>query len=92
MKREFKKKLERTEFNVAQLRRICFKNGATRVGEDVPAELATVLQRLADRVVREALNYMMWSKRITLYADDVKAASDKMFFKGKTEPKWRVEW
>lgn len=67
-----------SEIAIAPMYRLAKKSGADRVSEGAARELGRVLEDVAAEICKEALNYMMHSKRKTLHADDIRMAARKL--------------
>lgn len=63
------------EFALSPLIRIAKKTGISRVRPEAARELGRILEELGEEICREAMMYMMHSRRKTLYPEDLKAAA-----------------
>lgn len=62
------------EFSLSSLIRIAKKTGIRRVRPEAAKELGRILEEFGEEVCKEAMMFMMHSKRQTLYPEDLRAA------------------
>ncbi|MEM2864934.1 MAG: NFYB/HAP3 family transcription factor subunit [Candidatus Bathyarchaeia archaeon] len=66
--------MSKTEISNAAIHRLIEKAGASRVGDDAVEELKTVLEEVAVKISREALDLASHAGRKTVKAEDVRLA------------------
>lgn len=63
------------EFGLAAMYRLMKKSGAERVSDDAADELRKVLEEIAERIARQAVDLSIHAGRKTIRADDIKFAA-----------------
>lgn len=63
------------EFGLAAMYRIMKKSGAERVSDDAADELRKVLEEVAERISRQAVDLSVHAGRKTLRPEDIRLAS-----------------
>jgi histone H3/H4 len=74
-------KMSGPELAVAPMHRICKKAGADRVSESAAKELAKVLDEIAVKIAKEAMDYAMHAGRKTVKSEDIEIAARKVIGK-----------
>jgi histone H3/H4 len=63
------------EFGLAAMYRVIKKSGAERVGDDAADELRKVLEEVALRIAKQAVDLAVHAKRKTIRSEDIRLAS-----------------
>ena len=63
------------EFGLAAMYRVIKKSGAERVGDDAAEELRKVLEDVALRIAKQAVDLAVHAKRKTIKSEDIRLAS-----------------
>ena len=63
------------EFGLAAMYRIMKKSGAERISDDAADELRKVLEEVAGRIARQAIDLSVHAGRKTIKAEDIKFAA-----------------
>lgn len=63
------------EFGLAAMYRVMKKSGAERISDDAADELRKVLEEIAERIARQAVDLSIHAGRKTIKAEDVKFAA-----------------
>jgi len=71
-------KMSEKEMSLAPLHRLIKKAGAYRVSETAADELRRVLEELAVRIAREAMDYCVHAGRKTVKREDIELAVKKL--------------
>jgi histone H3/H4 len=63
------------EFGLAGMQRIIRKSGAERVSEDAANELRTVLEQIAEKIAKSAVELSLHAGRKTIKPEDIRLAT-----------------
>jgi histone H3/H4 len=63
------------EFGLAAMYRVLKKSGAERVSDDAADELRKVLEEIAERIAKQAIDLSIHAGRKTIKAEDVRFAA-----------------
>jgi histone H3/H4 len=66
--------MEESELSTAAVHRLIEKSGAVRIGDDAVNELRRILENLAIKIGKEALELASHAGRKTIRAEDIKLA------------------
>ena len=66
------------EFGLATMYRLIKKSGAERVSDDAADELRKILEDIADRIVRQAVDLSVHAGRKTIKSEDVRLAAKNL--------------
>lgn len=64
-----------TEFGLATMYRLIKKSGAERVSDEAADELRKILEDIADRIARQAVDLSVHASRKTIKSEDVRLAA-----------------
>lgn len=64
-----------SEFGLATMYRLIKKSGAERVSDEAADELRKILEDIADRIARQAVDLSVHAGRKTIKSEDVRLAS-----------------
>ena len=70
-----------SEIAVATMHRLCKKARAERVSKAAAKELAKTLEEIGAKIAKEALDYAIHARRITVKAEDIEIATRKVIGK-----------
>jgi histone H3/H4 len=63
------------EFGLATMYRLIKKSGAERISDEAADELRKILEDIADRIARQAVDLSVHAGRKTIKSDDVRLAA-----------------
>jgi histone H3/H4 len=66
------------EFGLATMYRLIKKSGAERVSDDAADELRKILEDIADRIARQAVDLSVHAGRKTIKSEDVRLAAKNL--------------
>jgi histone H3/H4 len=64
-----------SEFGLAGMQRIIRKSGAERVSEEAANELRTVLEQIAEKIAKSAVELSLHAGRKTIKPEDIRLAT-----------------